>query len=199
MISRGVLQASGKRPSDVSSVEPPPTIMADEKPVLPSAEETKAEPPESKDSKSTKTVKEDRQSVVEELEQLCTACIDAFNDHDLEYSRTAERREFHSRISPNFQARVEHYPEKALSWAEMRHLWHAFTEAEPNARLRIANINTDVNANGTAIVWIEVDATGQHDVRFNRFLEMKWRVRQGVWMYYSLTTISGDPGHSGFV
>lgn len=166
--------------------------MQDEKPSLPISDNTNPDTPEIKEA-------EEKRAIIEELERLSRACIDAFNDHDFSYEKTADRLEFLSRISPKFQARIENYPEKAMTWQELSQLWSAFAEAEPECRFRILDISTDLNANGTANVWIEVDATGVQDVHWIRLLEMKWRIRSGTWLYYSCTTIAGNPGNSRLV
>lgn len=175
--------------------------MEDKKPSLPTPDDTNPNTPDAKEIKEVKEGKatEGKQAVIEELERLSTACLDAFNDHDFEYAKNADRRDFLSRVSPNFQARIENYPEKAMTWSELSELWSGFARAEPDCRFRILNMSTDIHGNGTAVVWVEVDATGVQDVHWIRLLEMKWRIRRGTWTYYSCTTISGNPGNSGLV
>ncbi|KAK4493945.1 hypothetical protein PRZ48_015131 [Zasmidium cellare] len=154
--------------------------MEDERPSKPASEDATPDTPEtseSNDSKDLKTAKalEETQATTAELETLSRACIDAFNDRDFSYTSTPSHRAFRSRISPDFQARIENYPSTPLTWPELHQLWRAFAAAEPDCHFRILNMNTDVYGNGKAVVWVEVDARGGQNVHFVRLLEMKWR------------------------
>lgn len=142
-----------------------------------------------------------KQRTIEELESLSRECIVAFNDHDFEYQGNDLRKEFATRISPKFQARIETYPENALSFPELIELWRGFAAAEPNCRFHVINVSTDLHANGTAVLYLEIDVTGVQEgmVHFMRLMQMKWRIIHGKWTYYSCVTMGSTVGNNGLM
>ncbi|KAK4620105.1 hypothetical protein CLAFUW4_11205 [Fulvia fulva] len=141
----------------------------------------------------------DKKAATLELERLSKACLFAWNDHDFDYEGNPDRRDFRERIAPRFECRIENYPEHAMSWYGLNQLWRDYLATEPNCRFELISMHTDVNDGGRAVLYVEMDVTGVQNVNLIRFLEMKWKVVDGRWMYYSCTTMGGSKGNNGLL
>lgn len=137
-------------------------------------------------------------SIGEELRRLSVASIEAFNDKDFAYMETADRREFLTRVSPTFQARVERFPD-TLTWDGLQNLWRNFAAVEPLCRFEVLNATADVFDRGRVSVFVETSTSVHEGVSYVRMMEMKWRRIDGKWIYCSFSSMGGSQGNSGMV
>jgi hypothetical protein len=134
------------------------------------------------------------------LRRMSTACVSAFNARDFSFQGHPDRKDFAAAISPKFKGHVHTSPDKPATWPEMVHMWHDYVAAEPGVHFEIIAASADVFANGTAVVYVELNVTGLRDgLTFIQFMEMKWRVLDGMWRYYSCTTMVGHRAINGLV
>ncbi|EME41572.1 hypothetical protein DOTSEDRAFT_81845 [Dothistroma septosporum NZE10] len=142
-----------------------------------------------------------KQAATAGLECLSKACLLAWNDHDFDYEGTADRLKFRERIAPRFECRVENYPSQAMSWYDLNQLWRNFLATEPDCRFELISMHTDISDDEPrkAVLYVEMDVTGVKNVNLIRFMEMKWRVIEGRWMYCSCTTMGGSKANNGLI
>lgn len=139
-----------------------------------------------------------KQKIAEELERLTVASIEAFNDKDFSYTGSPDREEFLTRIAPSFEARIERVNE-VLDWQGLSTIWRNLATTLPDVKFEIVNVTVDVFGFGKASVFLETSTEVQEGVKWNRIMEYKWYMVEGVWMHSALTSISGSQGNSGMV
>jgi len=139
-----------------------------------------------------------KEKIASELKRLTIASISAFNAKDFSYTQTPDRREYLTRISPTFQARIERVND-VLDWEGLSQIWRHLASTVPEHHLEIVNVTVDVFGFGKASVFLETSTRLKEGAKWNRIMEYKWCMVDGVWMHSALTSISGSQGNSGMV
>lgn len=133
-----------------------------------------------------------KETIKDELERLMVASIIAFNNASWDHDGNKDEIELRSRVSPKFQCFADLDGLVSLTWDQPREVGPAMVELNPECEFEIISLSTDINANATAIVHMELAVTGVLNVRLARFLACKWRKIQGKWWYYKCTSIGGS-------